>query len=187
MTENLLSRVHQNTVRLLEEEVESWKAEHNHAMLVRGVEDALRLCRNFPAALRTAWDSLFVRARAGQIEDYHATGMTLQELFSHTLGILDTLRQWARLLEGEGYQVESVAELDRDIEEVRRFQEEIFAAWPDFREQDVHEGLAERARGECLELDEAFASLAGVDKDAWLRRLEERRRPFDAGGRVGAP
>jgi hypothetical protein len=56
--------------------------------------------------------------------------------------------------------------------------------WPP-TEAEWRRACAEMARGEGTELDAAFAEIAGVSKEEWLRRAEERKRQL-AGGARGA-
>jgi predicted RNase H-like HicB family nuclease len=47
--------------------------------------------------------------------------------------------------------------------------------------KDVEEGLAEWKRGETVPLDDAFAQIAGMSKEDWLKKVEahkaQRRKP----------
>lgn len=56
------------------------------------------------------------------------------------------------------------------------------ARMPPLTEEEVAEVLAEDARGELLELDDAFAAIAGVGKEEWLKRVEAHKAKKLAGG-----
>ena len=62
------------------------------------------------------------------------------------------------------------------IEDVRRMEAGILGRWPHFTDKDMADALSELEGGECLEPAEAFAQIAGVDKETWLQRVEERKR-----------
>ena len=46
---------------------------------------------------------------------------------------------------------------------------------PQLTPEDVAATLAERDRGELIELDDAFPQLAGVGKEEWLLKVARRR------------
>jgi hypothetical protein len=45
------------------------------------------------------------------------------------------------------------------------------AEWPVCTEEEASEALAAAARGEAIDLDDAFAQIAGVDRATWLERV----------------
>jgi hypothetical protein len=66
--------------------------------------------------------------------------------------------------------------LDDAIQAVARAKQELLDRWPVGSDQEIAEARAAASRGEGLELDEAFAQIAGVDGAAWRQRVEEYKR-----------
>jgi hypothetical protein len=110
------------------------------------------------------------------IDDYAETGNRLREAFTRGLHILTGVQVLVQTYQEAGGSVEGAGALDRAIEDVRQLETSTFQHWPDFTGDDIAGARAAQARGECLPLDEAFAQIAGVDRETWLRRVEERKR-----------
>jgi hypothetical protein len=72
---------------------------------------------------------------------------------------------------------------DRLLEAARHFKElraRLAEEWPACSPEEEQEAMAQARRGEGLELDDAFAQIAGVDKATWLQRVaahEQKQRP----------
>jgi len=129
----------------------------------------VQLCRELPAHARQAWESLWDLVRERRVDEFQEAG----EAFLKSLdGAIKALSSLAKL-------GESVQGVQADLEQLR---EEHKERWPWFRKEDVLEALAESARGETLPVDDAFAQIAGVSREEWASRLEERQRRHDQEG-----
>ncbi len=186
MSENILFCLARSRLRADEETVESWKAEHREAVLARDVEDIVLACLDYPGLMARLWNSALPRIRDHQITDLQQAGEALGGLFDGTLDFLGSLRQWTREFEAAGHNVQGARELDRVIEQLQEMKKDVLAHWPWFSEKDVEEARAAHARGECLELDEAFATIADVDKETWRERVEEYKRAKRSDGQGSA-
>ncbi len=56
-----------------------------------------------------------------------------------------------------------------ELEEIRR---EHLDTWPWFRQEDLDQARAEATRGETVDMDDAFAAIAGVSREEWQRRVD---------------
>jgi hypothetical protein len=144
----------------------------------RGVElDRLvALCLTAPAEMVQLYDSAWDQAVSGQIDDFQQYGTDLLAVLDATQHNLDIVRGWVRGAESTGQTVGRATDLKRAAEELVALRREIEDRWPWINEQIIAEAKAELARGEFLELDEAFAQIAGVDKETWLKRVEEHKK-----------
>jgi hypothetical protein len=52
----------------------------------------------------------------------------------------------------------------------------VLERWPVGSDEEIAQARAAANRGEGLDLDEAFAEIAGVDAAAWRQRVEEYRQ-----------
>lgn len=181
MSETLLFRLYRGQVKALQETVEAWQAEHHHAMMARGIEDIVRVCLDAPAIVKRVWNETFAKIRDGEVEDHNETRRELWTLIDNILGILDTVRGLALSWEQKGNVIAGTADLERVIAEVQKQQHFIFEHWSEFSQETVDRAQAEYARGEFLELFDAFASIAGVDRATWLKRVEEHKRKYHGG------
>jgi hypothetical protein len=66
--------------------------------------------------------------------------------------------------------------LDEAIAAVTRAKQDLLANWLVGSDEEMAAARASAARGEGLELDEAFAQIAGVSVAEWHRRVEEHKR-----------
>jgi hypothetical protein len=71
---------------------------------------------------------------------------------------------------------EWLAEITRGVAaEKRRIDLILEESWPVSEEETEQQALAELKSGQGLELDDAFAQIAGVSKDEWERRVAEHK------------
>ena len=102
------------------------------------------------------WD--LVKAR--RVDDLQQVGETI-------LAGLDAAIQTVAVLAKNS--VEPLAGVGAELEQIRR---EHLDTWPWFRQEDLDQARAEAARGETVEMDDAFAAIAGVSRAEWQRRVE---------------
>jgi hypothetical protein len=174
MSEGMLFRVHRSQADIVAETVEAWKGEHDRAMRARDVEDAVLLCLDYPAQMGRLWKTTWKHIEDGTM-GVNAAWYALQATFTRTLDVMDGVRELVRAAAAAGHTVEGAAELEQARDRVAALKDDIFRHWEPFTEETAREALEASARGECLELDEAFAAIAGVDKETWLRRVAEYR------------
>jgi len=132
-------------------------------------EDAsaiLVLAREIPNHLRQAHGALWGLVRFGPVDVLQELGEAFQEILDETIG---TLRQ----LSANNPHLAGLAGVQAEVEQLRQEHQE---RWPWFRMEDLGQALAESARGETLELDDAFAQIAGISREDWLRRVEDYQR-----------
>lgn len=176
MSESILFRLYRGQVRALAETVEAWKAEHREAMIARDVEDMVRVCLDFPAMLTRIYGSAWDRIRANELEDYMKTGEALQDLVRDTTELLHSIRVLAHGFVEAGHSLEGTSQLEDVLARLEDLRQEINRCWPWFSQEEIDAGRADQARGEFLDLDKAFAQIAGVDQETWCKRLEEHVR-----------
>lgn len=181
MSEMLLFRLYRGQVEALRTTVESWKVEHDHAMIARSAEDLVRLCLHAPAIVKELWSKTFAKLRDGAVEDHNEIRRELWTLIENILKILSAARDLAHGSAQKGYLVAGISDLERAIAEVQEQKHLIFEHWSEFSQETVDRARAEYARGEFLELFDAFASIAGVDRATWLKRVEEHKRKYHGG------
>jgi hypothetical protein len=75
-----------------------------------------------------------------------------------------------------GRQVEGTDRLLEAATQFRDLQSRLVKEWPVCSPEEEQQALAQVGGGEGMELDDAFAQIAGVDKTAWLERVAEHKR-----------
>ena len=111
----------------------------------------------------------------GGITDYPKTGERLFKSIDQALAILHEMDDLARTFAGAGRPIPRAGELAEAIRHVETLKGQALDFWP-YSAAAVADGLAEHRRGETVNLTEAFAAIAGVSKEEWLRRVEARKR-----------
>ena len=73
-----------------------------------------------------------------------------------------------------------VSRLDDAINTLGQARQSVLERWPVGTDDQIAEARASAARGEGLDVDEAFAQIAGVPVEAWRLRVEEYKRQCQA-------
>jgi hypothetical protein len=176
MSESILFPLYRGQIQVLAETVAAWKAEPREVLRVRDVEEIVRACLDYPAMITRLYDAAWDRIRANELDDYMKTGEALRGVVDQTIALLHSIRALAQSPVENGHASKGTAELDKALAQLEGMKQELDQCWPWFRQQHIEEGRAEHAHGECLELEEAFAQIAGVDKETWRRRVEDHVR-----------
>jgi hypothetical protein len=164
---------------LLTHGVESARALHHALTAPRAgalrdvtLEGMVRLAAAYPRQLADAWkecrESLFgTPGGCVPTAEFEAVRARLQDAFRVADASIRALMEDAARREQAGRPVPGADVLPAALDAVRRLHDEVFRHWPSFRDGEP---------GEYLDADEAFAQIAGVDREGWLRRVEERKR-----------
>ncbi len=81
---------------------------------------------------------------------------------------------------GSGFKVPGAEELDRAIALLEQLPEVHRKSWPRENPPSLAKVEEEYRRGECLSLEDAFAQIAGMSRDDWLRRVEAHKNKKEA-------
>src|SRR5207244_1333075 len=128
-----------------------------------------------PGVVRSLWESTLDLVPLGGITDYPKTGEQLFKSFDQALTILHEMDDLTRTFAGTDRPIPQADQLPEAIRQVETLKNQALGFWP-YSAASVADGLAEHARGETENLAEAFANIAGVSKDEWLRRVEAHKR-----------
>ncbi len=153
--------------KLLDQFAAGW---NNGAEAIPALElkQVVRLCKDLPAHFRQAQDALWDRIMAGLVDDFQKTGEEFLAALDEALGLL-------RKVAGQA-QNGTLGAVLAELEQMRQEHQE---RWPWFTQKDLDEARAEAARGETLELTDAFAEIAGVSRERFLEMVkahEQRKR-----------
>jgi hypothetical protein len=148
------------------------------ASVLRNIEDLIGEAATFPDLMRRLCRSTGMRIQAHLVDDYASEEEALRRAFSAVAGAIEKLEELVRSLEGvTGRPPAGRAELAAARGEVERLRDQTLRHWPwPPTAGDVQRVREEVGRGEALELDAAFADIAGVSPEEWKRRVEEQKR-----------
>lgn len=110
---------------------------------------------------------------ANRIADHQDMGESLQSYFQTQRSVLEFYRSQAAAAGLAG----PAGEILKAVEEINRIEDRLLKHWPwALTKEDEEKVLDEFRRGECPDLDEAFAQIAGVSREVWKERVEAYRR-----------
>ncbi len=167
MSRTLLFRLQSGKIRVLEEMVESWKPDHEGAMLALDLEDLVVECLSAWEDIRRAWARTRRQASINRVWNLQEVGTGMLELLDRALRLLAEVAGLAeRVARDTGHTIEGSEGLPEAIREARELREHVHATWPwDDRpilkldRRMIEESRAARARGESLPVADILAQL----------------------------
>src|SRR5205823_4117105 len=115
------------------------------------------------------WDKIIAGSLTGpQLADF---GQRLSDLFLQLGGLLEI----AHHLQAARQEVSEEAPFDplqMSRARLRKLQQDHVTDWPRLDSVDLQVLRAKAARGESLEITDAFAEIVGVTREDWLRHVE---------------
>ena len=183
MPGSVLLDLHAGRLEKLHEAVDAWRQhvygqQRSPQELARSAREAagvVAAALEIPGVVRSLWESTVDLVPLGGITDYATTGERLFKSFDQALAILHEMDDLTRTFAGAGRPIPRADELAEAIRQVETLKGQALEFWP-YSAAAVADGLAEHGRGETVELSEAFAGIAGLSKEEWLRRVEAHKR-----------
>jgi len=183
MSAPVLARVRHSTARALEEAFsELWQARRLDDM-VQEAQQAIEEYLDYPAraeaVYHAAYRAVIPFVQKNEPVNWAERGAPIREYMDSSLEVLLTLRKWVRTIENAGRQIPNAARCDQALSEMQRVRTRLEEHWPwpmSPEEWAEVEAEIERDGANWPTLEEAFADIAGMSKEAWLEKVEARRR-----------
>jgi hypothetical protein len=186
MSESLLLRLHRGQAESLRQTVEAWQAEHNSAMAARDAEELVRFCLDLPAKGEALWNAEHERAVLTQgldVSALQAMRRGLEQTFADYVRMAEAVRvQAVETASRTGHEVDGLGKLEGAIGALKRLQELVVEQWPVCSPEEMVEVRAQIARGEFIDVEDAFADMAGISKEELRARLAEHQKKRQAFG-----
>jgi hypothetical protein len=173
MTPSLNELVADPALRLTEA-LESWSPTQEKGFSPTKSEEVIRRCLELPHLLARISRDAFVSAPVSA--DPAAVRRNIRLLFIAARLSVHTALAMAEAVVEEGVQVAGAEKLPGVLKLLEEQQDGVLRYWTLFSEEDVAEARAAHARGECLEMADALAEVAGVTREEWLAKVEERQQ-----------
>ena len=129
------------------------------------VADLALLCKEIPAHARMCRESLFRRLvksrRADKLEEEGQLFLTCVRQ------ALKAMSELAAVFGVPFHQIQA---------ELEQIEKEHLDRWPWVRKEDLDQARAEADRGETVDVEDAFAAMAGVSREEWENRVEVYQR-----------
>jgi hypothetical protein len=181
MSENAVLEVRRAVARTQREQAQRLRKGGVTALVMIDTEGLVTLTLESPKSFGDAWKQSLRRLESGAVKDYTAEWQALASYGEEIVAAVREVLELAQHIQGTGVSVRGMAELEDTAREVRAMQREAFKTFP-FDAKFAEESLAELKRGEGVELGDAFAQIAGMSKDEWLRRVEEHKARRERAG-----
>jgi hypothetical protein len=160
--------------------LEPWRTGNEEALTVWDAEELIREALEFCARVRSTGEAALRRAYAEedpQVPPLQQEREAIEQLLSDLVSEVDRVRALVQGVAARtGQTLAGVAELATAAKGLEALKAEIAEKWPVCSPAELAEARAAIARGEGLDLADAFAQIAGVDRETWLARVEERRQ-----------
>lgn len=176
MPETLLERHYRDRVQSVEQMLLRKSA--NGTRAPEDYRDLVALCLE----LATAGISLMNQEHKRVFQEPHPTvrwlrerRQAIEELCKSFLVLAASVREIVGQLPDTAY-ADRQTQLDNAMRAVSAARDDVLRRWVVGSDEEIAAAQAAAARGEGVDVDEAFAQIAGVDVGTWRRRIEEFER-----------
>jgi hypothetical protein len=170
MPDTLLERHYRDRVESLRQMIVPRPDNGTHSR--HDYDDLVALCQELAAAGVALLEQEYKRA----FQEQHPTVRWLcerrQVIEALSAGYLDV----AAAVEAEAAKHGMAAQLEAAMQAVRTARGEILRRWPVGSDEEIAAAQSAAAQRDAVDIDEAFAQIAGVDVGTWRRRIEEFKR-----------
>ncbi len=130
------------------------------------------------ATWRACWES----AGEQSGETSNSTGRLIYRLFDEAVQAMEAVRASITGREELADQSQYLERLDAAMAEVRRVRADLEPGWLWFTKEDEEEAKASIAKGEGVDVEEAFAQMAGLTLDELRAKVEAHKRKYHTNG-----
>jgi len=123
-------------------------------------QDAILICKDLPAHARQARQSLWELLKARKVEDLQEAGETILATLDLAIRVVGAFANRTQ---------EPLRGVQAELEQIRQ---EHLDRWPWLTQEDLDKAREEAARGDTIDIDDAFPAIAGVSRAEWESKLE---------------
>jgi hypothetical protein len=142
-------------------------------------QDVVSLCRELSEAgrdlLEKEWQRLFHRENltvGWLVERRHILEALSEEYVRLAQSIRDLVAQQTSI----AAQATLPDQLDDAIQALVQVKQDVLSRWPVGSDEEIAQAQASASKGQESNAEEAFARIAGVDVEAWRKRVEDYKR-----------
>jgi hypothetical protein len=150
-----------------------------------GVDKAPELiaaCEAFPGHMQWLWRNVWESASRVPGTSSNSLGAALRDIFDQTIRLMESVRAGLRTVQGQAACPSGQDRLDRALGEARQFRADLETNWLWFTREADEEAKASIARGEGVDVEEAFAQMAGISMDELRARVEAHKKQYHSNG-----
>jgi hypothetical protein len=185
-SDNLLARLALVQARSVDDTLKTWQLPRekppSKADLSRLVQIGVRMYEDIESAYAEAY-SRAVKDASLTVADLQRERCAFDEVFR--CGAQAAYRIWEyldRIAQATGQPIEGRQRLRQTAEQFKYLQARLAEEWPVCSSEEERETRTKIESNRGMELDDAFAEIAGVDKAEWLERVAEHKRKYPQNG-----
>lgn len=148
-------------------------------LVTQGIVDA---CELFPKVMTLLWRAKWEAAAKRSGNASNADGEALRRVFYQTVRVLEAARGYVAHVEQWAGRFVGRERLDHALAEARRIRADLETNWLWFIKEAEEEAKASIARGEGLDVEEAFAQMAGLSVEELRAKVEAHKRKYRPNG-----
>jgi hypothetical protein len=127
---NVRETILRGQARTVEEAVEAWKAEHRAAMVVRDLEEVVRLAVALTRIGKETFDHLLGELFALRVRDPYAQGERMDAVIRTAQNALRLVDEAVHLAQNDGYEIDGSGGLRDALAEFARQYDLFLSKWP---------------------------------------------------------
>jgi hypothetical protein len=155
------AKMYRGQYRAIEDAVETWKADHEEAMVVCDLEVVIRTGIWLNDRCRELVQGVFKAAFAGTIHAPEDLGKCILKLLKAGCEMWETVANGAQEAEDRGYRVEGVSKIADALAASKALAADFDSRWPFIRREEVEKGSKEIATGKFATGEELLRELQG--------------------------
>jgi hypothetical protein len=166
---------HDSQVRFLR----NWQPAPDRAPSAEDLADMAQVALATPDTLRTLCDRVLLRAVRGDypdVADLRLARRRLEAVLAEASAAITHLLDLMAQAGDAGRTVSTADELRGAAAAIQQLHQRVAERWPVCDEEELRAVNEQISRGEFLDVEEAFAEMAGSDKEALRARLDEHKR-----------
>jgi hypothetical protein len=156
-----LAKLYRGQYRVVEEAVESWKADHDAAIAACDIEEIIRIGLGINAHVtewvRDLWDAGF----QGMVGNSEESGKSLLKVLKAGVETWQALVEAAEDYTARGYVLENADRVPAAWAKMQALHDDFAARWPFVRKEGVERGAREIVAGKCVTGEELLRELQG--------------------------
>lgn len=148
----------------------------------RCTQEAVAVCESFPSLLMQLWRTEWESAGRTHGRTWNEAGESLRRLFDGTIRVMEAARDCIENDERAAGRSPSMERLDQALAEARGIRADLETNWLWFTKEAEEEAKASIARGEGVDVEEAFAQMAGLTVEELRERVKAHQQKYHPNG-----
>jgi hypothetical protein len=186
MSDNILLRLVHAQAQSVDEVLESWRLSQNGPLSASSLSQLVHMGVRMYEDLENAYRGCYehgVKDASMSLEELQQQRHFFEEAVQ--VSARATHRLWGclqQIAQATGQSSQAGDQLQETAERFRQLQARLAEEWPVASVAEEQQAWSQHELSQALEIDNAFAEIAGVDRATWLERVAEHKRKYPQAG-----